>query len=98
MLALSVQAALRRNDRREIGPHGTKALVEILVAVRDEQVSRVLAQRVDIRPEARQTLGRYRVYHVGVLGSILRAERRERGDFGLVDGVGFFEDDGYVGG
>ena len=96
LLAMSMLARLRRHDSREVAPHAAKALVEILVVVRDEQVSGVLAQCVDIRPERAQTLGGYRVDHVPVLGPIPIAEVGERGDSGLVDGIRLFEDDGYV--
>jgi len=89
-------ARLRRNDSREVAPHAAKALVEIMVVVRDEQVSSVLAQCVDIRPERSQTLGGYRVDHVRVLGPLALAQVGERGDSGQVDGIRLFEDDGYV--
>lgn len=89
-------ARLRRNDSREVAPHAAKTIVEILIVVRDEQVSGVLAQSVDIRPESVQTLCGYRVDHVSVLGPILLVQVGECGDFGLVDGIRLFEDDGNV--
>ena len=61
----------------------------------------MLRQIIDIRLQlclAAGDIGRQRVDHVGILGPIFLAERCEGGEFGFVDGEGFFEDDGYVGG
>lgn len=90
--------ALSRNDSREIAPHAPKALIEILAGIGDEQVSGVLAQRINVRLQTRLTLSWHRVDHVGEAGPILCAEVRECGDLGLVDRVRFFEDDRYVSG